>query len=130
MSNSTHRSATTQPTSLKEVLHSLNGAGKFKAVVLASTDGLVINTVSTEYDSEVMAAIVALLRKVGVETQLQLGMAEMDEIVIRSQDGIRLVCRHVATGKENLILVVIAPLDSYYRRVTNQAIRQIRQLLA
>jgi len=130
VSDSAHRQRATEPTSLKEVLHTLDKAGEFKAVVLASADGLLIGTVSTDYDSDVIAAIVAMLRMVSAETRQQLGMAEVDEITIRSRDRLRLVCRYIITAGENLILVVIAPFDQCYRRATNRAIRQIKRLLS
>jgi predicted regulator of Ras-like GTPase activity (Roadblock/LC7/MglB family) len=125
-----HRTQATEPTSLKEVLRNLNEAGTFKAVVLASADGLLINSVSAEYDADVMAAVVAMLRRVSTETQSQLGLAKMDEVVIRSYDRVRLVCRQVIANREELVLIVIVPPDSYYRRATNRAIKQIRQVLA
>jgi len=127
---STHQPGVTEPTSLRAILYELNEAGEFKAVVLASADGLPIAIASTDYDSDVMAAVVAMLRKVSFEAQQQLGMAEMDEVTIRSRDRVHLVCRHIVAGGQNLILIVIVPPDHYYRRVTNRAIRQIRQLLS
>ena len=129
MGKSTHQPTVTEPTSLKQVLYALHEAGKFKATVLASADGLLIGTVSADYDGDVMAAVVALLQRAGAETQQQLGIAEIDEIFIRSRDRVRLVCRHITTGAENLSLVVIVPPGHCYRRATNRAVRQIKRLL-
>jgi predicted regulator of Ras-like GTPase activity (Roadblock/LC7/MglB family) len=125
-----HQSKAAEPTSLQEILHALNETRKFEAVVLASADGLLIATAPTDYDSEVTAALVALLQKVSSEAQQQLGMAEVDEVTIRSRDRVRLVCRHLDVGNEGLILVVVVTPGRYYRRVTNRAIKQIRQLLS
>jgi predicted regulator of Ras-like GTPase activity (Roadblock/LC7/MglB family) len=129
VSFSAHQSKAAEPASLQDILHELNESGEFEAVVLASADGLLIATVPTDYDSEVTAALVALLRKVSSEAQQQLGMAAVDEVTVRSRDHVRLACRHLDVGNEGLILVVVVPPGRYYRRVTNRAIRQIRRLL-
>jgi predicted regulator of Ras-like GTPase activity (Roadblock/LC7/MglB family) len=125
-----NRRENTQPTSLKEILYEMNVGGRFEVVILASQDGLLIATEPADYDSEVTAATVALLRKVSSETREQLGMAALDEVTIRSSDRVRLVCRYLAVGEQGLILVALVPPDRYYRRVTNRAIRQIKKLLS
>ena len=118
-----------QPNSLKGILHAMHEVGQFEAVFLASQDGLLIATEPADYDPDVTAATVALLRKVSSSTRMQLGMAELDEVTIRSRDHIRLVCRYLTVGEQGLILVVIVPPRRYYRRVTGKAIRQIERLL-
>jgi predicted regulator of Ras-like GTPase activity (Roadblock/LC7/MglB family) len=118
-----------QPNSLKEILHAIHEVGRFEAVFLASQDGLLIATEPANYDPEITAATVALLRKVSSSTRLQLGMAELDEVTIRSHDHVRLVCRYLSIGGQGLILVVIVPPGHYYRRATSRAIKQIERLL-
>ena len=130
MNGAPDRRENAQPTSLKEILCEMNADGRFEVVILASQDGLLIATEPADYDSEVTAATVALLRKVSSETREQLGMAALDEVTIRSNDRVRLVCRYLSVGEQGLILVALVPPDRYYRRATNHAIRQIRRLLS
>ena len=130
MSSNKHQSGVVEPTSLEEILYAMNEAGGFRVSVLTSTEGLPIATVPADYDSDVTAAMVALLQRVGSDAQSQLGMAEMDEMTIYDRDRTRLVCRHITVGRERLILVALVPRGHCYRRATNQAIRQIRQLLS
>ncbi|MBL7063182.1 MAG: hypothetical protein ISS49_03095 [Anaerolineae bacterium] len=54
----------------------------------------------------------------------------MDEVTIYDRDRVRLVCRYLTVGRERLILAALVPPGRCYRRVTNQAIRRIRQLLS
>jgi predicted regulator of Ras-like GTPase activity (Roadblock/LC7/MglB family) len=130
MGSSDRQSGTSEPVSPKEILCDVNGAGGFEAVVLAYTNGLPIATVPADYDGEVAAAVVALLQRVSGEVQSQLGMAEVDEVTIRTKDRVRLVCRHLAVEDEEYILVAVVSPGRYYRRVTNQAIKQIVHLLS
>jgi hypothetical protein len=51
-------------------------------------------------------------------------------VTIRSSDCVRLACRYLNVGEQGLILVALVPAGHCYRRATNRAIRQIRQLLA
>jgi predicted regulator of Ras-like GTPase activity (Roadblock/LC7/MglB family) len=119
-----------EPASLKEILREMNADGRFEVVILASQDGLLVATEPADYDSEMTAATVALLRKISSETREQVGMAALDEVTVRSSDRVRLVCRYLAVGEQGLILVALVPPDRYYRRATNRAIRQIEGLLA
>jgi len=97
--------------------------------VLASKEGLPIATAPRGHNSDLAAAIIALLQKVSDETQGELGMASVDEVTIRDQDRLRLVCRNFFAGKEELILAALVPPDHYYRHVTNQAIKRIQESL-
>lgn len=118
------------PATLKDILAEMTEAGDFQAAVLASTDGLVISAISPAYDSETIAATVSMLQRVSNEAQRQLRMGVIDEVVIRDEDRLRLICRHVATETQDLLLVLVAPLQYPYRRVSNRAIRQIKELLS
>jgi len=104
--------------------------GKFQVSVLTSVDGLPIATVPADYDSDLTAAIVALLQRVSNDARSGLKMAEVDELTIRDRNHIRLVCRYLVIGRERLILAAMVPPGRPYRRVTNRAVRQIEQLLA
>jgi len=99
----------------------MNEAGGFEVSVLTSIEGLPISTVPTSYNSDLMAAMVALVQKVSNDAQSQLRMAEVDEVTIRDRDIVRLVCRYLTIGEEKLILVTLVPPDHAYRHVTNQA---------
>jgi predicted regulator of Ras-like GTPase activity (Roadblock/LC7/MglB family) len=94
---------------------------------IISEGNLPIATVPSDYDTEITAAMVALLRRVARETQDQVGMARLDEVSIRASDRIRLVCRYFSANGEDFILAVVVPSHQrYYRRLTNRAITEIR----
>jgi predicted regulator of Ras-like GTPase activity (Roadblock/LC7/MglB family) len=113
--------------SFEQTLRKINRAGSFEASVLASSDGLPIATVPSEYDTDVTAAMVALLGSVAQQTRDHVGMAPLDEVTVRSSDHIRLVCRCFQVGGEEFILAVVIPREQrYYRQLTNQAIRELR----
>lgn len=118
-----------EPLPLGEVLRRMQESEQFQAVVLASADGLPIATAPAGYDSDLAAALVAALRKVSGEAQSQLGLAEIDEVVVRSRDRVSLVCRRLDLGTEELLLVVIIPPGRRYRRATNQVIAEIKRAL-
>jgi len=125
-----HRPGASKSPSFKEILREMNTTGKFQVSVLTSVEGLPIATVPADYDSDLTAAMVALLQRVSNDAQSRLKMAEVDEVTIRDRDHIRLVCRYLVIGRERLILAAMVPPGRPYRRVTNRAIRQIEQLLA
>jgi predicted regulator of Ras-like GTPase activity (Roadblock/LC7/MglB family) len=111
----------------EETLERINQAGNFDASVLATPDGLPIATVPAGYDSDVTAAMVALLKSVAQQTQDQVGMAPLDEVSVRASDHIRLVCRSFQVEGEDLLLAVVVPREQrYHRQLTNRAIRELR----
>jgi predicted regulator of Ras-like GTPase activity (Roadblock/LC7/MglB family) len=113
--------------SFEQALEKINRAGSFEASVLASSDGLSIATVPSGYDTDVTAAMVALLRSVAQQTRDHVGMAPLDEVTVRSSDHIRLVCRCFQLDGEDFVLAVVIPREQrYYRQLTNQAIRELR----
>ncbi len=130
MNDNKHELEAAEPTSLEEILAAMNEAAKFTASLLTSTEGLPIAAAPADYDSDVAAAMVALLQRVSHDAQNQLGMADMDEVTIRDLDYVCLVCRYLAVGEQRLILTATVPPGRPYRRATNRAIKQIRQLLA
>jgi len=130
MGDKNQRSDVIQSPSLRQVLQEMRERGEFQVSVLTSTEGLPIVTVPPDYDSDLASAMVALLQRVSNDAQGQLGMSEVDEVTIRDKDHTRLVCRRFVVGRDELILVAIVPPDRSYRRVTNRAIRQIKELLS
>lgn len=130
MSHNDQPSDTGGRITLAGILNEMNDVGDFEISVLTSDEGLPIATAPPDHDSELAAAMVALLQKVSNDAQSQIGMALVDEVTIRDQNRFRLVCRRIVVGQEELILSAIVPPDHYYRRVTNRAIKRIRQLLS
>jgi predicted regulator of Ras-like GTPase activity (Roadblock/LC7/MglB family) len=114
-------------TSLERTLEQINREGSFEASILASNDGLPIATVPSSYDTDVTAAMVALLQRVARDTRDYVGMAPVDEVSVRASDHIRLVCRCFEVDGQEFILAVMIPKEQrYYRQLTNRAIRELR----
>ena len=130
MGENEHRTGATKPPSLKEILYAMNEAGGFRLSVLTSNEGLPIATAPVDYNSDLAAAMVALLQRVSNDAQSQLEMSELDEVTIRDSDRTRLVCRYLTVRRQSLILAAMVPPGSPYRRVTNRAAKQIRELLS
>jgi predicted regulator of Ras-like GTPase activity (Roadblock/LC7/MglB family) len=112
--------------SFEETLERINHEGQFEASVLATSDGLPIATAPSGHDTDITAAMVALLNSVAQQTQDNVGMAALDEVSVRASDHIRLVCRSFQIDGEDLILAVVVPREQrYYRQLTNRAIREL-----
>lgn len=110
----------------EETLERINREGNFEASVLATPDGLPIATAPAGYDSEVTAAMVALLKSVAQQIQDHVGMALLDEVSVRASDHMRLVCRPFQVDGEDFILAVVVPREQrYHRQLTNRAIREL-----
>jgi predicted regulator of Ras-like GTPase activity (Roadblock/LC7/MglB family) len=110
---------------LSQVLHGMNEEGHFKASVLVSMEGLPLSAASSPFDTEMLAAMVTLVRNTVEQARENIGLDEVDEVSVVQGDKMRLICRYFSVGEQDVILAVIAPPYQTYRRLTNQAIRRI-----
>lgn len=115
--------------SFVDILKEMNTKGGFIRSVLATSEGLPIASAPVNSDSELDSAMVALLQQVAAETRNQLGLPPIDELTIRTENKLHLICRTIKTGSDLMILGVIVPPGQLYRRVTNKAINRIRGAL-
>ena len=112
-----------------DILMEMNQNGGFARSVLATSEGLTIASAPDSPDNELASAMVALLQQVGAETQDYLGMTPVDEVTIRTEDHVHLVCRRINSGDDWLTLCVLVPAGKPYRRATNIALRKIRNVI-
>lgn len=113
-----------------EILEEMNQEGGFDRSVLATSEGLPIASCPMQPDHELASAMIAMLQQVGVETQDNLNLAAVDEVTIRTEDQMHLVCRRIQSGSDWICLCALVPAGAYYRRATNRAVRRISQILA
>lgn len=113
----------------ERVLREMNQACGFRRSVLATGGGLPVAAYPEPVDQDSATALVALLERVSGQIRNELDMAPVDEIAIRADDQSQLVCRKVDLGEDYLILGVLAPPGTAYRRETSRAIARIRDLV-
>lgn len=116
----------------EEILLRLKDTGNFPVAVLAGEDGLPIAVAPSpsSYDADTMAAMVTSVKDFLQETQVRLGLAEIDEISIVVGDRKRLICRYFNAAGRLFVLALVAPPDQSYRRLMNRAAREIAQAWA
>ena len=112
-----------------EILEEMNQEGGFDRSVLATSEGLPIASFPMQPDHELASAMIALLQQVGAETQDNLNLAAVDEVTIRTEDRIHLVCRRIQSGSDWICLCALVPAGAYYRRATNRAVRRISEII-
>ena len=110
-------------------LRRLNIEGQFLASLVADVQGLPIAAVDSEYNTEMIAALSALVRDVSHRAETQLGFKKMDEVSLVDDDKVRLVCRYFRVGDLTYILSCVIPAYQTYRRLTNTALREIEKIM-
>ena len=113
---------------LVRILEEMNEQGQFGTSVLVSADGLPLASVTSHFEAETTAAMVALVKNVAHRARAYIGLQQVDEVSIVDDDKMRLVCRPFTVGDEELVLTVVAPPYRTYRRLTNRAIREIKRI--
>lgn len=112
-----------------EILDEMNQEGGFNRSVLATSEGLPIASSPMQPDHELASAMIAMLQQVGAETQDHLNLAAVDEVTIRTEDRMHLVCRRIQSGSDWICLCALVPAGCYYRRATNRAVRRISEII-
>ena len=114
---------------LEAQLKRLNRDGQFMASLVADVQGLPVAAMDSEYNTERIAALSALVQDVSHRAESQLGFKKMDEVSLVDDDKVRLVCRYFQVGDQTYILSCVVPAYQTYRRLTNTAIREIQKVM-
>ena len=114
---------------LEAQLRRLNSKGQFLASLVADEQGLTVAAVDSEYNTETIAALSALVSDVSRRAENQLGFKKMDEVSLVDDDKIRLVSRYFNVGDQIYILSCVVPAYQTYRRLTNTAIRKLEKIM-
>jgi predicted regulator of Ras-like GTPase activity (Roadblock/LC7/MglB family) len=121
-----------QPTSeasFSDILSEMNQEGGFTRAVLATSEGLPIASDPMQPDHELASAMIAMLHQVSLETQDHLKLAPVDEVTIRTEERVHLVCRTISTSGDWICLCALVPAGRAYRRATNRAVRRILEMI-
>lgn len=110
-------------------LKKLNKEGNFMASLVADVQGLPIAAVDSEYSTDRIAALSALVQDVSHRAETQLGFKKMDEVSLVDDDKVRLVCRYFKVGDNIFVLSCVVPAYQAYRRLTNRAIKEISTIM-
>lgn len=111
----------------EKILQEMKRIGDFQAAVLSTTEGLPLASAPSGYKDEMAAAIVGLLNKAVGQARRQLNLSQVDELSLVGDDRTRLTCRYFSVAGQDLVLAVLTPPDCRYRRLTTQAIREIKR---
>lgn len=115
---------------LSRLLNKINEQGGFSMSILTDRQGFSIaSTATDEHKPDIKAATVAVVNKMLTQAREQLDMSPTDEIVLRSTDGQRLICRPFSVQGHDLILAVLVPgREKPYRKLMNQTLRDIEHI--
>lgn len=128
MNNPMASESRSQEMTFNEVLQNMNNLGQFRASFLVDTQGLPIASVPSDYDTDTASAMIALVRNVIEQVQTRINFAEAVEVAVRGNDKMRLISRYFTLGDETLILVVVAPHNRPYRKLTSQVIKTLKAI--
>jgi predicted regulator of Ras-like GTPase activity (Roadblock/LC7/MglB family) len=115
-------------TVLEKTLNEIVSDERYPAALLSDSDGFLLAEATIDDTSAMMAAVTALLRQAAAQARQQLALPNVNELTLVSDDRFRLVCRffQLPTGQSLSLTVMVAP-DASYRRVTNNAIKEIQR---
>ncbi len=114
---------------LESILHRINQEGEFKASILSTMEGFSIAAASSQFDDVVISALSSIVQDASKRAERYMGFKRMDEVSLVDDDKFRLVCREFEVEGSQFILTVVVPPYKTYRRLTNEAIRDIEKII-
>jgi predicted regulator of Ras-like GTPase activity (Roadblock/LC7/MglB family) len=111
---------------LEKILADMNNNGGFYLSLIATSEGLLVSSTSSEYDSETIAAIASLVGETASRAERHLGFLRTDEVSVVDRHNVRLVCHRFEVGEKTFILVLLVPYSKPYRRISSKALAEIR----
>ncbi|MEA3338885.1 MAG: roadblock/LC7 domain-containing protein [Chloroflexota bacterium] len=118
-------------TALEDILNRIVADGDYEAALLSDEDGLPLAATATGDSAAMLAAMAGLFHNSATQASRRLNLSYINELSLVGDDRFRLVCRFFETASgQSLGLVAIVPPDHAYRRITNRAIREIKEAWA
>lgn len=118
---------------MKEVQRLIRELGQtkgFSTVVLTDASGLPMATSEDFEPAQALAAIVAEVLRVAQRAGERLGMTDLTEIMLLSQDAQRgVLYRQFEAGGRRLVLAMVIQPNHAYWPTTSRVIREIQQLM-
>jgi predicted regulator of Ras-like GTPase activity (Roadblock/LC7/MglB family) len=114
---------------LESILYRINQEGEFKASIISTLDGFSIASASSQFDDVLISALSSIVQETSNRAEKYMGFKRMDEVSLVDDDKFRLVCRGFNVEDSQFILTVIVPPNKTYRRLTNEAIKEIEKII-
>ncbi|MBN1179712.1 MAG: hypothetical protein JXD18_10890 [Anaerolineae bacterium] len=112
---------------LRAVLNDMVAAGEFEAAVLMSADSLPIAACPPEQPGDQLGMLVSFLRRVCIEAEKQVDLAQIEEVTMRDASHTQLVYRRLRPDAHSPTLTVVVPAGRPYRRAMNRALRRLKR---
>ena len=114
---------------LESILHRINQEGEFRASIISTLDGFSIASASSQLDDVVISALSSIVQETSNRAEKYMGFKRMDEVSLVDDDKFRLVCRGFNVEDSQFILTVLVPPNKTYRRLTNEAIKELEKII-
>ncbi len=113
---------------LGNMLQDMVNTGDFAISVLTDENGFPIaSAIRSEKNTEMLAAVVAVVQRIAHQIKNQLAMEHIDEIAVRDEANRTLICRPFHVKEHRMILgVMLAHKKQPYRRLSNKAVRSVK----
>ncbi len=116
--------------SLREILEEMKSESGFSALILASHEGILIESVvAPTINRDLVAAMAGYLVDTTERVKRELGLGEIKDVLIRCAEGM-VVVKAIQTSNGPLLLAALIPPNvRYYTRSVNRTATRIRKIL-
>ncbi len=114
---------------VKRQLEHIADEGKFKAALLATEEGFDVVEIESGMDSAALAALAGMVWEMNTSVRDFTGARHIDHVTMSGPKGDSVICRFFELLDQNVALIVIAELESPFRKITDKAVKGIKRIL-
>ena len=104
------------------------GNEKFNIALLVDIDGLVIDVIGEGYDPDMFSATSAVVQQCVDSIRSYTGVSSVDEVTLNlPEERVKLVYRRFEIDSTTYFLVLVFPLKTFYRKLSNELVRIIQR---
>jgi predicted regulator of Ras-like GTPase activity (Roadblock/LC7/MglB family) len=114
---------------INKILKKAQKEGGFIAAIITTYEGLCLAAVDINDNNDSIAAMTSRIHETVRQSENDLGLSNVNEIVLRGENKMKVVVRQILIGEHKFIFAVMAPANRSFRLIMNKTMKKIVPLL-
>lgn len=110
---------------INRILEEAQREGGFFTSLISTYEGLCLAAVDFNGNNDSIAAIASRIHEIVKQSEKDLGLLNVNEIILRDGNKVQLVEREFCIGEHKFVFAVMAPVNRSFRLIMNRAIKKI-----
>ncbi len=114
---------------INKILKKAQREGGFVAAIITTYEGLCLAAVDINDNNDSIAAMTSRIDETIRQSENDLGLSTVNEIVLRGANRMQVAARHILIGEHKFIFAAMFPANRSFRLIMNKTMKKIVPLL-